>query len=218
MDNQHSQASQGEILQLMIAEYEALREARRLSYTVSSNSSNLFLAAVSGAIIALGLICQVSALSQFFLASVAILFGLFIVGVCTFARTLEGQIVCRLYLRGMNKIRRYFVEVAPNDVKDYMILPIYDDEPAFCSAGTNPWKCMALFVNPPGVVATINSIIGSVLITGILEFLFDLSMLCTICCFAVVFIAMLIAHQTYQVWRLKKAEEKGKKKVHFPSP
>ena len=107
MDNQHSQASQGEILHLMIAEYEALREARRLSYTVSSNSSNLFLAAVSGAIIALGLIGQVDVLKdQFFLASLVILFGLLIVGFFTFARTLEGQIMCRIYVRGMNRIRR----------------------------------------------------------------------------------------------------------------
>jgi hypothetical protein len=203
----------------MIAEYEALRGARTLSETVSSNSSNLFLAAVSGAMIALGLIGQVDALKdQFFLASLVFLFGLLLVGFCTFARTLEGQIACRIYVRGMNRIRRYFVELAPN-ITNYLILPVSDDVPAFCSAGFSPSRWVAQFINPPAVVATINSIIGSVLITGILRASCNLYTQFTIfCCGAVVFIAMFIAHHTYQVCRLKKAEVKWETKVYFPSP
>ena len=95
-----------------------------------------------------------------------------------------------------------------------MILSVYDDGPPFCSAGTHPVKWVGLFINPPGVVATTNSIIGSVLITGLLKAWLDLSATCIICWGAVVLIAMFILHLTYQIWRVK--ETKRETKVLFP--
>ena len=197
----------------MIAEYEALREARTTTYTGSTNSSNLFLAAVSGGTIALALISQVLKGDTCVLASLVILVGLLLLGVCTFVRTLEGQIVCRVYVRGMNRIRHYFVELTPN-VADYIILPVNDDVPKFYTAGLNPSK-WAVLINLPGMIAIINSIIGSVLIVGTLMVLFALPTLQTILWGGVIFTVMFIAHFGYQMMRFKKAERETK--IRFPS-
>jgi hypothetical protein len=114
----------------------------------------------------------------------------------------------------MNRIRRYFVELA-SSVADYLISPVSDDVPAFCSADFNPSRWAPLFVNLPGMIAIINSIVGSVLIIGSLVVLFAMSTQCIILLGGVTVTVMFIAHQVWQIVRLKR--EESKTEICFPS-
>lgn len=214
MNSQYGQIPPERILDIMTAEYEALREARALVHTSSNNSANLFFAAISGATIAFTLIGQLSGVGEtLFLTGLVVLSASLLLGLVTFVRVLEGHIANRVYIRGMNRIRRYFVELAPI-VADYVILPVNDDVPTFLSVDFAPSR-WAILLSAAGTIAIINSIVGSVLIGILMRVASCLPTLLSILVGSVVFIVMFIAHQRYQVRRLQKAEKETE--IRFPS-
>ena len=66
-----------------------------------------------------------------------------------------------LYLRGINRIRHFYTEIAPQSVP-YFILSIYDDRSGVVDAlgiKRSPWQ--AIF-SISGVIATVNSVLAGV--------------------------------------------------------
>src|SRR3990170_121493 len=95
----------------LLEEYATLREFRQNTVNLRETRLNFFLAILSGAIVGLALLNQLSAsgLAEVvnFLTGVIIL-GVFWIGLIIFDTTIAANFRVVEYSRGMNRIRRYF--------------------------------------------------------------------------------------------------------------
>ena len=115
----------------MLAEYGHLKDFRASMLSQMESRINFLFASVSGIAAVLALISQMTGVtSTFFKIALLFTFLLFLLGLITFVRLVEGHISFTIYTRGINRIRRFFVD---NDsaVNDYILLPVTDDVPKF---------------------------------------------------------------------------------------
>jgi hypothetical protein len=106
-------------------------------WSASLVRTSLFLGVLSAAGVALGFVTQ-AGLGQTAFIPVAILVLLVVLflGVTTFIRLVQLQREAVVYIAGQNRIRHFFVEVAPT-IRPYFILPVHDDAAAmYRSVGT----------------------------------------------------------------------------------
>jgi len=162
MDSQNDNRVE-RVQDFMLAEYETLRSIRSDIISLGQSNVNFFFAIVSGAIVGLGLLSQSPVIAGIIpIITGIILSSCFLLGVIVFARTVERDIGITIYTRGLNRIRRHFVQLSP-DIEDYLILPVNDDIPPFASVGF--LRKGSYVLNLSGIVSLINSVIAS---TGIL--------------------------------------------------
>jgi hypothetical protein len=158
-------------LQILTTEHFNLQTARSIAATEASSRSGLYLSILSNVLVVLAFIGQISQLGTAFFVFALILFpALFFLGLVTFNRVLQSALEDILYLRGMNRIRHFFGETAP-EIRDYFILSSADD-----SASVNRdlgvqavwWQ---VFLTMPGMVAVVNSLLAGVFV-GLLGYQF----------------------------------------------
>ena len=138
----------------MLAEYELLKEFRGSMLSQMESRTNFLFTSVSAIATVLAIISQITGFNQSFLIIASILtFLLFLLGVITFLRLVEGHVSFTLYTRGINRIRRYFVD-ADSRIRNYVLLPITDNTPKFGVLGFSSAKIskvgnvgMAIFIN-----------------------------------------------------------------------
>jgi len=124
--NERTEALQAHILQCLTTEHFALQSGRAMTVADASGRSMLFLSTISSTLIALAFIGQISRLgTAFFLFALVLFPSLLFLGLVTFERVLQSAIEDIVCMRGMNRIRHFYVELAPQ-VKDYFILSIHD--------------------------------------------------------------------------------------------
>jgi len=215
MNNHNNEnENQEQVREFLIAEYEALREARSAVLATSDNRANFFLASVSGATVVLALIGQLSGMGDIFIiSSLTILPLLLLIGIFVFIRVIESHIANYIYVRGMNRIRRYFSEISPN-IQKYLILPTYDDVPIFKSSGFNPSKLSGRLFDLTGVLALINSFITSIFLGGLTTLYFRQFTPLVIIAGLLIFVVVFVSHMIYESKRLDKAERETV--VNFP--
>lgn len=117
----------------LLCEFEALEQARTVVISIRDRQLNLYviLASILVTAIVLGhAIAQPFTRSAF---SVSVGTGLLvfaIFGLILAYRAAQAQLSATMYLRGMNRIRRYFLE-QDEAISKYLVLPINDDIPRF---------------------------------------------------------------------------------------
>jgi ABC-type sugar transport system permease subunit len=95
-------------------EHFVLSGARASTIAESNGRANMFLAAVSGGLVALGLVATASSLgAAFFGFGLVLLPTLTFVGFATFERTLQTSIEDTEYARRIDLLRTYYFEHAP---------------------------------------------------------------------------------------------------------
>ena len=190
----------------LIAEYEALQKAREIVLSVTESRVNFFFASISGIAVLLALLAQLLDRNVLVSITFVVAVSLLLLGIVTFVRAVEGHIANLIYVRGMNRIRRYFVTLFP-DIKPYFILPIRDDIPRFRSVGFSASRLSSWFTLA-SIVAVSNSVLAGI-ITGILVHLYaqqsGMALSGTIGVFA--FWVCILLHQSFISYRLKKAEK-----------
>ncbi len=198
----------------MLTEYETLREFRQNLISLGENRLNIFLTSVSGSYIGIGLIYQLNTNDEISsIISLLILIGIFLLGIFTLVRMVERSIGVTTYTRGLNRIRRYFVDNYPN-IKDYISMPIFDDKPgyisrAFMSIGINS-------IGLPEIIIMINSIIFSTGVILLLGTFLSIPTYYFIIVGAVIFIIVLVIQRQYHISQLYEADKLFKPK--YPSP
>jgi hypothetical protein len=101
-------------------EHFALSGARASTIAESTGRANMFLAAVSGGLVALGLVATASNLgAAFFGFGLVLLPTLTFVGLVTFERTLQTSIEDTEYARRIDLLRTYYFEQAP-EISGYL--------------------------------------------------------------------------------------------------
>lgn len=213
--NERSDALQAQILQCLTTEQFVLQSGRSMTVADATGRSILFLSTISSTLIALAFVGQISHLGGVFFVFALVLFpSLLFLGLVTFERVLQSSIEDMVCMRGMNRIRHFYVELAPQ-VKDYFILPTHDDEAGDHGNMCMPKQWWQLFLTTAGMIAAINSILAGAFVGLLIYHFFALPLLPCLSVAIVIFLLVLVAHQRYQ-WACWRRAERCLK-VLFPS-
>jgi hypothetical protein len=110
-----------EAVTFVTTEHFVLQGARAATIAESTGRANMFLAAVSGGLVALGLVATASSLgAAFYGFGLVLLPTLAFVGFVTFERALQSSIEDTEYARRISLLRRYYFEHAP-EIDPYLL-------------------------------------------------------------------------------------------------
>jgi hypothetical protein len=116
-------------LQILATEHWSLLATRSLTYTESLGRVNMFLAILSGAVIALALVAQADRFGPTFIAvAIFMLSVVLFVGVATVARLMMLNRDDYRWVVGMNRLRRAYLDLHPELEPNFVTSP-YDDLP-----------------------------------------------------------------------------------------
>ena len=208
--------NQSHVVQIMTTEHYNLQSARSLATSEAAGRSSLFLSTVSIGLVALALVGQASALGRAFFVFALVLFpSLFFLGLVTFQRTFQIDLEDFIYMRGINRIRHLYIEIAPQ-VQDYFVLSTHDDEASIWQDMEYQAVWWQYFVSTPGMIGTIDSILAGTFAGLLVYQLFSLSLL--LCCTMglVVFLGILVALYRSSLKRWKRFQRSVK--PLFPTP
>lgn len=149
-------------LQILTTEHWSLLSSRSLGYTESMNRVSMFIAALSGAVVALALVAQATDFGTGFHAFALVLLPVvWFLGLVTIVRLGQVNREDAIWVQGMNRIRHAYVEIAP-ELEPYFVTSHHDDAPGVL---TSSLATVALpkyqgFVSVPGVVAVLDAVVA----------------------------------------------------------
>lgn len=157
-----------EKLQILATEHWSLLSTRSLTYQESLGRVNMFLAVLSGAVIALALIAQADRFGTTFISvAIFMLTVVFLVGVATVRRLNMLNRDDYKWVVGMNRIRHAYIGMHP-ELEPHFITSPYDDlKGAMQTLGLDPVSAPSLgtvfhaFVTLPGMVSVIVASVGA---------------------------------------------------------
>jgi hypothetical protein len=144
----------------LTTEHFVLQGARAATIAESNGRANMFLAAVSGGLVALGLVATASSLgAAFYGFGLILLPTLAFVGLVTFERTLQSSIEDTEYARRIALLRGYYFEhapeIAPYARRSQVVRLDADAAPMNTSARTS-WSSCAMWTHTSDEVAYIS--------------------------------------------------------------
>ena len=153
-------------LQILTTEHWSLLSTRALSWNETSSRTAAFLAALSGAVVALALVAQATAFGEGFVTfALLILPVVLFLGVATFARLVQINHEDVRWVIGMNLLRHAYLEAAP-ELRPYFITGWHDDEAGIMAtfgARVGPGAFVHEFVTAPGMLAVVDAVLAGVL-------------------------------------------------------
>ena len=156
-----------EKLQILATEHWSLLATRSLTYQESLGRVNMFLAVLSGAVIALALVAQADRFGTTFITvAIFMLTVVFFVGVATVRRLMMLNLDDYTWVVGMNRLRHAYLELHP-ELEQYFITSQYDDLAGnLRTLGLAPASAPMLgtifhgFVTLPGMLSVIVASVG----------------------------------------------------------
>lgn len=149
-------------LQILTTEHWSLLGSRSLAWSESFNRAAMFLATVTGSIVALALVAQVSEFGEGFrLFGLVILPVVLFIGVGTVLRIGESNYHDAMCVIGMNRIRAGYLELAP-DLERFFVMGRNDDLPGIAQTmAIDPHRPFVahMLAATPMMIATLNSIL-----------------------------------------------------------
>lgn len=203
MDEPKEKATTEQILQFLTTEHFTLQTAKSATVAEANGRATLFLSSVSSAVVALAFIGQVSGIgTAFFIFGLVLFPSLLFLGFVTFERAIQTAIENMLLSRGINRIRHYYLETAP-EVKKYFIQSANDDiDGALYNMGivpnTSAWQH---FVTNAGMISVINSILAGVFSGMITRFALSLD---TYFCAGIGIIIFILSAYLHHVYQMRK--------------
>jgi hypothetical protein len=116
-----SKPAQSEVLQILATEHWSLLATRALTYQESLGRVNMFLAILSGAVIALALVAQADHFGPAFISiAIFMLAVVLVVGVFTIARLMSLNRDDFRWVLAMNRLRHAYLELHPELESNFM--------------------------------------------------------------------------------------------------
>jgi hypothetical protein len=205
-------------LQILTTEHWSLLAARNLVYTEAMSRTSIFVAALSGAVVALALVAQADDFGPGFIAFALVLLPVvYFLGLVTIVRLGQVNRENALWVQGMNRIRNAYLQMEPQ-LEPYFVASAYDDEAGVLLtslAVRSPLPRLQPFVSVPGVVAVIDSVVAGAA-AAIAAFALDLGIVGSV---AVGIIFFLLSVAFFATWVKRVALPRGKAlDPLFPSP
>ena len=196
-----------QIVTMLTTEHYNLQTGRSMTVADANGRCTLFIGAVSGALIAIAFTGQVSSMgTAFFVFSLVLLPSLFLMGLITFERVLQSGIEDLTYARGITRIRRLYLESAPQ-LQPYFLLAADDkSRRPMLKAGIHPswWQ---VFFTTAGMIAAINSVLVGVFVGLLLSALFTFPLLACTSAGVLTFLVSFGIHQRYQWGQWSRLEQ-----------
>ena len=150
-------------LQILTTEHWSLLAARNLVYTEALSRTSIYVAALTGAVVALALVAQATDVGSAFIAFALVLLPVvYFLGVVTIVRLSQVNAEDARWVQGMNRIRNAYLEVAP-ELEPYFVTSRYDDRAGILQSAMAmrrpPGRTQA-FVAVPGIVSVVNSVVA----------------------------------------------------------
>jgi hypothetical protein len=150
-------------LQILTTEHWSLLASRSLGYTEAMSRASTFVAALSGAVVALALVAQATDFGDGFVAFALVLLPVvYFLGLATVVRLAQINFEDARWVQGMNRIRHAYLELAP-ELEPYFVTGKYDDRAGLLQSAVTrarPIVVRQQFVSSPGVVATLDSVVA----------------------------------------------------------
>jgi len=149
-------------LQILTTEHWSLLSARGYGHTESMGRVSTFIAALSGAVVALALVAQATHFGNGFHAFALILLPVvFFLGLATIVRLEQINREDAVWLQGMNRIRHAYLELAP-ELGPLFVTSSHDDPRGVLESAraVTTIPPMQGFVSAPGVVAVLDSVVA----------------------------------------------------------
>ena len=153
------------IVPILTTEHFTLQTGRGNTIAEANGRMTVFLSTVSSTLVALAFIGQISRLgTAFYLFGLVLLPSILALGIFTFERVTQSGIEDAIYLRGINRIRHLYLELAPQ-LAPYCLLSTHHDWLGtmleFGIAGPRERRLQP-FLNAANMVAMVNSIVAGV--------------------------------------------------------
>jgi hypothetical protein len=150
-------------LQILMTEHWSLLAARSLVYTEAMSRTSIFVAALTGSVVALALVAQATDFGTGFVAfALVVLPVVYFLGVVTVARLSQVNREDATWTQGMNRIRNAYLQLAP-ELEPYFVTSRYDDDLGILQSSVAmrqfPGRRQA-FIAVPGVVALMDSVVA----------------------------------------------------------
>ena len=186
-------------------EHFALQGARAATIAESNGRANMFLAAVSGGLVALGLVATASKLgAAFYGFGLVLLPTLAFVGLVTFQRALQSSVEDSEYTRRIFLLRGYYVEQAP-EIAPYLLSVPVAERHLMQRVRGDRWQG---YRTVAGMVAVITAVLAGSTAALAASLIFDHSLAAAVIAGALVALPTLIAMIRHQnsTWERSVAE------------
>ncbi len=204
-------------LQILSTEHWSLLASRSLAWNESFSRAGMFLTTLSGALVALALVAQGSGFSDDFttFALVVLPITLF-VGVTTILRLGAANTHDAICVKGMNRIRGAYLEIAPG-LERYFVMSAHDDaRGSAVTMGVVPSSLVQLLAGTPTLVMVLNATLAAV-IGALVVLRVDGGTYWALGIGAVVFLATFVAHLQYGRRAIARYQRTASPAI-FPSP
>ena len=186
-------------LQILTTEHWSLLATRSLVYTEAMSRTSIFVAALSGAVVALALVAQATEFGTGFVGFALVLLPVvYFLGWATIVRLAQVNLENARWVQGMNRIRNAYLQLAP-ELEPYFVTSRYDDGAGVLESTVGrvgPTPRYQPFVSAPGVVAVINSVVAGA-VAGIACMALDLGIAWSLVAGGVFFLASI---SLFLVW------------------
>jgi hypothetical protein len=159
-------ASRQDLLTILSTEHFTLQGARSTAISDANGRIGFFLSTLSAGVVALAFVSQVAATGPAFpILALILLPTLLVIGLASFERLLQLGIENIRTVVAINRVRRFYLEVAP-ELRAHMTLSDNDDAHGVLvslgstRAGVRPWD---LYVTNAGLMSIINGVIAGTL-------------------------------------------------------
>jgi hypothetical protein len=150
-------------LQILTTEHWSLLASRSMGYTEAMSRVSIFVAALTGSVVALALVAQATDVGREFVAFALVLLPVdYFLGIVTFVRLVQNGWEDGVWVQGMNRLRHAYLELAP-ELEPYFVTSRYDDDTGVLISAIARSRVTAPlqgFVAIPGVVAVLNSVVA----------------------------------------------------------
>jgi hypothetical protein len=154
-------------LQILTTEHWSLLSTRALSWNEAFSRATMFLAVLSGAVLALALVAQARGFDEGFTTfALLILPVVLFVGIATFMRLVAINHEDVGWVIGMNLLRHAYLAAAP-ELRQYLVTGSSDDEVGIMATfGARPGRGSFIheLVTTPGVLAVVDGVVAGVLL------------------------------------------------------
>jgi hypothetical protein len=209
-------ADRAELLTALTTEHFTLQGARSQTVSESASRATLYVMAVSSTLVGLGFIGQVSEVGDVFdIFALTVLPTLYLLGLFTFVRLVESSVEDVLYGRAINRIRNYYLELAGEQARLFVLSGHDDPVGVLANMGLSPtrWR---LYFTTATMIAVINSVVGGAAVALALGVAFDAPLGLVAAAGGAIAIASLLLMRRAE-YRLHVAA-RGRTEALFPSP
>jgi hypothetical protein len=182
-------------LSVITTEHFALQGARAATISESTGRAGMFLSAVSGGLVALGLLATATRVgSAFYAFGLALLPTLSLIGLITFQRVLQSGIEDHGYARRISRLRAFYFDRVPQLTKYMPRVPAEED---IAARGLAHGRRQG-FLTTAGMVAVVTAVLVGGFAGLLCSVVFDHRLAPSLSAGAVVAVAALFALTEYQ--------------------